>query len=295
MRRDAAQRAEEAIRRSKWRLPREVILLRHGESLGNIRESTYRVIPDWSIPLTEQGRLEAKHAAKGIVDVIGKRKVVIYYSPYRRTQETLDALLGEGGIPDDQIAFLQEEPRIREQDFGNYQTQAMAEIKKERLRFGRFFYRFPNGESGADVYDRVSSFFETLFRQFKRSPISDIGGDEDYVLLIVSHGLTIRLFVMKFLGFDVSYFEKLRNPRNCTPIVMRRKVGTFVYELEPNSWRSMGVLNASEQCIPVNSFQFPVHYCVSASLHNFKREHKRAFADLEYTAGDAAQDPQPNQ
>lgn len=194
-----------------------------------------------------------------------------------------------------QIAFLQEEPRIREQDFGNYQTQAMAEIKKERLRFGRFFYRFPNGESGADVYDRVSSFFETLFRQFKRSPISDIGGDEDYVLLIVSHGLTIRLFVMKFLGFDVSYFEKLRNPRNCTPIVMRRKVGTFVYELEPNSWRSMGVLNASEQCIPVNSFQFPVHYCVSASLHNFKREHKRAFADLEYTAGDAAQDPQPNQ
>lgn len=105
MRRAAAQRAEEAIRRSKWRLPREVILLRHGESLGNIRESTYRVIPDWSIPLTEQGRLEAKHAAKGIVDVIGKRKVVIYYSPYRRTQETLDALLGEGGIPDDQVSL----------------------------------------------------------------------------------------------------------------------------------------------------------------------------------------------
>ncbi len=26
--------------------------------------------------------------------------------------------------------------------------------KAERLRFGRFFYRFPNGESGADVYDR---------------------------------------------------------------------------------------------------------------------------------------------
>ena len=25
---------------------------------------------------------------------------------------------------------------------------------EQRLRFGRFFYRFPNGESGADVYDR---------------------------------------------------------------------------------------------------------------------------------------------
>ena len=28
--------------------------------------------------------------------------------------------------------------------------------KAERLRFGRFFYRFPNGESGADVYDRCA-------------------------------------------------------------------------------------------------------------------------------------------
>jgi hypothetical protein len=28
--------------------------------------------------------------------------------------------------------------------------------KAERLRFGRFFYRFPNGESGADVYDRMT-------------------------------------------------------------------------------------------------------------------------------------------
>ena len=30
--------------------------------------------------------------------------------------------------------------------------------KAERLRFGRFFYRFPNGESGADVYDRMTIF-----------------------------------------------------------------------------------------------------------------------------------------
>ena len=29
--------------------------------------------------------------------------------------------------------------------------------KAERLRFGRFFYRFPNGESGADVYDRCAA------------------------------------------------------------------------------------------------------------------------------------------
>lgn len=28
--------------------------------------------------------------------------------------------------------------------------------KSLRLRYGRFFYRFPNGESAADVYDRIT-------------------------------------------------------------------------------------------------------------------------------------------
>ena len=40
-------------------------------------------------------------------------------------------------------------------DFGNFQdAEGKQKEKAERLRFGRFFYRFPNGESGADVYDR---------------------------------------------------------------------------------------------------------------------------------------------
>lgn len=28
--------------------------------------------------------------------------------------------------------------------------------KAVRLLYGRFFYRFPNGESAADVYDRIT-------------------------------------------------------------------------------------------------------------------------------------------
>lgn len=28
--------------------------------------------------------------------------------------------------------------------------------KAIRIRYGRFFYRFPNGESAADVYDRIT-------------------------------------------------------------------------------------------------------------------------------------------
>ena len=53
---------------------------------------------------------------------------------------------------------VREECRVREQDFGNFQEeQRMKAIKETREKFGRFFYRFPEGESASDVYDRVSS------------------------------------------------------------------------------------------------------------------------------------------
>jgi broad specificity phosphatase PhoE len=37
--------------------------------------------------------------------------------------------------------------------------ERMKVVKESRERFGRFFYRFPEGESAADVFDRVSGMF----------------------------------------------------------------------------------------------------------------------------------------
>jgi hypothetical protein len=42
------------------------------------------------------------------------------------------------------------------QQFGNLQNfENMRDFKRERSFFGRFYYRFPQGESGLDVYTRV--------------------------------------------------------------------------------------------------------------------------------------------
>lgn len=38
----------------------------------------------------------------------------------------------------------------------------MVGFKAARRRFSRFFFRFRDGESAADVYDRVTTFRETL-------------------------------------------------------------------------------------------------------------------------------------
>ena len=70
-----------------------------------------------------------------------------------------------------------EDPRIREQDFGNYQNQeTINKAKRERYKFGVFYYRFPNGESASDVYDRVSTFLDSLWRSF------DANRSQNYVL-----------------------------------------------------------------------------------------------------------------
>lgn len=45
-----------------------------------------------------------------------------------------------------------EDPRIREQDFGNFQNPTqIRQAKEDRYRFGAFYYRFPHGESASDV------------------------------------------------------------------------------------------------------------------------------------------------
>lgn len=40
---------------TKSRFPKNIILVRHGESLGNVDEQAYVTTADWRIPLTEKG------------------------------------------------------------------------------------------------------------------------------------------------------------------------------------------------------------------------------------------------
>jgi broad specificity phosphatase PhoE len=104
---------------------------------------------------------------------------------------------------------------MREQDFGNFQgtAQEMKAIWLERAKYGHFFYRIPHGESAADVYDRCSSFNETLFRQFSRSNFPQ-------VLVLVTHGIWARVFLQRWFRWSVEYFEDLTNIPHCEWIIL---------------------------------------------------------------------------
>ncbi|MEU9402876.1 histidine phosphatase family protein [Streptomyces sp. SID4985] len=183
--------------------PRRIILVRHGESTGNVDDSVYEREPDHALALTERGRRQAEHTGERLREIVGDEPVSVYVSPYRRTHETLDSFhLDRARIR------VREEPRLREQDWGNWQERDDVRLQKAyRDAYGHFFFRFPQGESGADVYDRVGGFLESLFRSFEEP-------DHPPNVLLVTHGLAMRLFCMRWFHWTVSEFESLSNPGN---------------------------------------------------------------------------------
>eukprot|EP00756_Hemistasia_phaeocysticola_P061774 Hpha_TRINITY_DN5183_c0_g1::TRINITY_DN5183_c0_g1_i1::g.193014::m.193014 len=194
------------------RRPKRVFIVRHGQSLGNVDESAYVRIPDWCIPLTDKGVGQAQRAGEAIRRVIGDEPIYTYVSPYRRCRETLahmfDGPLGENTL----TGSVREEPRLIEQQFGNFQDlEEIQTAKRDRRRFGRFFYRFPNGESGLDVYNRVTSFIGTLHRDWQQEHFQR----KDVNTILVTHGLAARLFIMRWFQYSVQEFEDSYNPPNC--------------------------------------------------------------------------------
>ena len=185
--------------------PKRIILVRHGESQGNIDPDHYERTPDYVLGLTAKGRLQARQAGRQIVELIKQESVRAYVSPWYRTRQTYE---GIASVLGDRVSRMLEDPRIREQEWGHLRAaDEMSELAKERIAFSPFYYRLPDGESGADVFDRVSTFLETIHRDFSKHDFPENA-------LIVTHGMTLRIFFMRWFHWSVEYFERVRNPDN---------------------------------------------------------------------------------
>lgn len=220
--------------------PKRIILARHGESEANFDKHIRSVKPDHLMLLTQTGKDQADKLGKNIKKIIGDEKLRVYLSPYMRTRHTFNEI---EKYCKENIVKTSEDPRIREQDFGHLRpADAHDLIDAERTKYGTFFFRVPDGESGADLYDRMSSFLDTLWRDFEKPDYPDNA-------LIISHGLTIRLFCMRWFHWSVEDFEKLRNPRNCEHFVLELN-GNDKYQLmtpfrvysadETKQWKESG-------------------------------------------------------
>src|SRR5262245_1504096 len=164
-----------------------IILIRHGESEGNADNSLYQTTQDFALKLSARGVEQAKQAGKRIGEIIRDGSLYVYLSPYHRTRETYSHISETIGR---NVVKIVEDPRLREQDWGHLRhPDENKGISEERDNFSTFYYRIPDGESGADVFDRISNFMDTLHRDFHKSNFPQN-------VLIVTHGLTMRLFLM---------------------------------------------------------------------------------------------------
>lgn len=137
-----------------------------------------------------------------------------------RTKETFHGIAQAfGGV--DGLKWT-EEPRLREQDYGNFDKDNIKELHKMKKVFGQFYYRFPEGESPCDVYDRGSSVLETLYRLWQAPK------EENYI--IVSHGLMILVFMMRFLMMTTNEFKALAPLDNCEMVLLEKNVKNNWYD-----------------------------------------------------------------
>lgn len=201
--------------------PKRIILVRHGESEGNKNKTLYGTIPDYAIDLTELGRKQATEVGKTLNEIIKGESVQLYSSSFYRARRTTEYLQKELSSK----LEIREDLRLMEQGWGNLVgREEQDKMSNERDSYSHFYYRGLNAENGVDLYVRLSSFLDTLHRDFEKEYFPEN-------CILVSHGLTIRMFIARWFHYTVEQYEAIKNPKNCQHIILELNPETGKYEL----------------------------------------------------------------
>jgi broad specificity phosphatase PhoE len=177
--------------------PRNIIIVRHGETPANKAGRTGRVCDteqdvkllrgksDRDLPLTPRGREQARCIGRLIRKRWQFAQFDFYYdSGYRRSIETLKLILESYPKSERRRSKRRSHLDLRERDAGYLYGMTLNESRlafpwweKHEKRVGPVYSRPPGGESLADAWQRVHMFLNSLRRA---RPGKDV--------LIVAHG-----------------------------------------------------------------------------------------------------------
>lgn len=180
-------------RSDRW--PASLLLVRHGESLGNVAAETARTAGaawidvaerDMDVVLSERGRRQADALGVWLADQGRSRPTVALASPYARARETACRAVVAGHL-DLELTF---DERLREREFGMFDRLTARGIAERfpdqadaRTRVGKFYYRPPGGESWCDVALRVRSVLDSVTREHPGEHV-----------LVVAHEVVVLMF-----------------------------------------------------------------------------------------------------
>ena len=156
--------------------PDQLVLVRHGESCGNLADAEAREkgaerldlsARDADVELSDTGRSQADAVNKWLQEHRSEQPEIVLSSPYRRAAETAERAVGGLGLD---VIF---DERLRERDLGVFDgltgagiRSAYPEEAERRKKLGKFYYQPPSGESWCDVVFRIRSLVGDLREAF---------------------------------------------------------------------------------------------------------------------------------
>jgi broad specificity phosphatase PhoE len=203
--------------------PLSIVLVRHATSIANLDPTEYLRTPDHTIPLARPDDDEAAISAGDLVRGLGfdPADVCSWCSTYVRCRQTEQLVMRRAFGDRWESIRRRESFLLREQEFGDWDGLDEDEIrardperadKRQRLVDvqGRFYFRYPGGESRADVVQRMSIFLGKLHRSDYRHHV------------VFLHGVTQRAFRMAWFDRSPEWFEQEPNPRNASLMIVAR-------------------------------------------------------------------------
>lgn len=227
--------ASAARRLPAYSTVQRILLVRNGLSDMNTDITKILDLPDWNIGLNKEGEEECIAAGRAFGARVQSSPVYCYFSPYLRSKQSMESFLrGAFQVQKLNIVGVREDVRLRDGDMGRFQDAAhLRQCLEEQRAYGKFFYRFPHGESGADVCDRVSSFLDVFQRERAAFPI-------DTTVVIMTHDLTLRMLVKRWFHLNVETFHNMTSPKTAATVELER-VDSGRYKLTEESSVVLGL------------------------------------------------------
>ncbi len=188
----------------------KLILVRHGQSLGNLDR---RFLGHTDLPLTPMGHAQAERVAAYLAD---EKIDAVYSSDLLRAYQTAEPIAAARSLPIITDTALRE---IYAGDWENDTFVHICETSGEAFRIFRADIGHscpPNGESAMEVGCRI---YDCLVRIAEAHP--------DETVLIASHATAICMFAVFAFGLSAETAKHVALPANASCSVFEYRDGSF--------------------------------------------------------------------
>ena len=181
-------------------MSRELILVRHGETVHNVA----RITQGWSdSELSELGREQVRRLAGRLAEL---KPTALYSSTLGRAMQTAQAIADATGL---EIIPMDD---LREMNYGRWEGRAFLDIRREDEEIYKRWIadedcRCPEGESHSDVRLRL----ERAFAQVNSERA-----------VVVAHGTAIRIAAMALLQLPLMGALRLAQDNAAMNVFVRR-------------------------------------------------------------------------